>query len=278
MLKWQSERERVEYLEWKGLHTQTWATRVHTYPLHDTIYKNKWLVVISYILGIDYWTLIAFNMWYWSSCSYFIKNLAGWTLACNVTIMIWNLYCETVLDIVTHMKHFIKGVGSHSCNGTVVLLFINWYFFSLPYTLVGWYYNMVSCITCVLYFMSVHCDKSIVDLLRFCLCNLFESMIYRFDMLMSCWQILYGKETMTYLVLMNNLWVLSLHPLKLVSVCKISFINIRLIPDFYQPQMLLIKRYNFTMVACSWDCQQALCRETYFRIGLPFTTGPFWLV
>lgn len=33
------------------------------------------------------------------------------------------------------------------------------------------------------------------------------------------------------------------------------------------------------MLAYHWGCQQALCRETYFTIGLPFTKRPFfWLV
>lgn len=51
----------------------------------------------------------------------------------------------------------------------------------------------------------------------------------------------------------------------------------------YRPWLLsspsgFINWYNYTMVAYCWECQQALCRETYFRIGLPFTTGPIWLV
>ena len=106
--------------------------------------------------------------------------------------------------------------------------------------------------------------------------HLHWTMLYRFDMLMSCWQILYGKETMTYLVLMNNLWVRFFIFLN-SSVCKLSLVKCSYHPSLLSSPNALIKWYNFTMVAYCWECQQALCRETYFRIGLPFTTGPIWL-
>lgn len=77
------------------------------------------------------------------------------------------------------------------------------------------HYIMVPYVVYVLYLEAVHYDTSVVDLLWFCTYFVLKS--YRFDMPMSCWPILYGKETMTYLALMNNLWVL-LHSLKLVFV------------------------------------------------------------
>lgn len=145
---------------------------------------------------------------------------------------------------------------------------------------------MISCILYVLYLVAVHYGTSITELVitMVFFTKFSESMTYRFGMPMSCWRILYGKETMTYLALMNNSWVLSFAFFK-THVCFIRSVLWVCLMKFYLgfivvSYVFLSKWYDVFMSAYHWECQQALCREKDFTVGLTFTTRPFllWLV